>query len=199
MLVHRAQLNCLHSGSMMNGLQTLPQWRGYFGHPNRALLGAMNAVYPVGKVCGLLPVTWISDHYGRKAPILAGFILLLIGTVIQTASQNLAMFIVSRFWIGVSTVFLSQPCPILVTELAYPTHRAKVTALYNTFYASTIFNIGSVKNANRFIVCRCNYSCLVDLWNVSTRFFMELEDPVGTSRSLALDSSQLFLARPRIS
>ncbi|KFY82133.1 hypothetical protein V500_10802 [Pseudogymnoascus sp. VKM F-4518 (FW-2643)] len=124
-------------GSMMNGLQTLPQWRGYFGHPNGALLGAMNAVYPVGKVCGLLPVTWISDHYGRKAPILAGFILLLIGTVIQTASQNLAMFIVSRFWIGVSTVFLSQPCPILVTELAYPTHRAKyvgaIIAAWSTY------------------------------------------------------------------
>lgn len=183
---------------MMNGLQTLPQWRGYFGNPKGGLLGAMNAVYPVGKVCGLLPVTWISDHYGRKTPILAGFILLLIGTVIQTASQNLAMFIVSRFWIGVSTVFLSQPCPILVTELAYPTHRAKATALYNTFYASTMFNIGGVKNANRFIVYRCNYSCLVDVWNISTRFFMELEDPVCTSRGLTLDSTQLFLARPRI-
>lgn len=34
------------------------------------------------------------------------------------------------------TAFLSQPSPILIAEVAYPTHRGKVTALYNTFYVS---------------------------------------------------------------
>ncbi|OBT61843.1 hypothetical protein VE03_08804 [Pseudogymnoascus sp. 23342-1-I1] len=45
-------------GSMMNGLQTLPQWRGYFGNPNGGLLGAMNAVYPVGKYVGAIIAAW---------------------------------------------------------------------------------------------------------------------------------------------
>lgn len=42
---------------MMNGLQTLPQWRDTFGQPTGALLGFMNAVYPVAKVIGLFPAT----------------------------------------------------------------------------------------------------------------------------------------------
>jgi MFS family permease len=36
--------------------------------------------------------------------------------------------------IGVGTAFMAQPSPIIITELAYPTHRGKVTALFNTFY-----------------------------------------------------------------
>lgn len=44
------------------------------------------------------------------------------------------MFIVARAIIGAATVFLALPCPILVTELAYPLHRGKITALYNTFF-----------------------------------------------------------------
>ncbi|KIM94642.1 hypothetical protein OIDMADRAFT_60419 [Oidiodendron maius Zn] len=35
---------------------------------------------------------------------------------------------------GVGTAFMAQPSPIIITELAYPTHRGKVTSLFNTFY-----------------------------------------------------------------
>ncbi|CAI6098744.1 unnamed protein product [Clonostachys chloroleuca] len=126
-------------GAMMNGLQTLPQWRNTFGNPTGALLGFMNAVYPISKVVGLFPATWIGDRYGRKKVMYIGFILLPIGAALQGASQNTAMFIVARFVIGFATSFLAQPSPILVTELAYPTHRAKATALYNTcFYFGAV-------------------------------------------------------------
>ncbi|KFY50014.1 hypothetical protein V496_09671 [Pseudogymnoascus sp. VKM F-4515 (FW-2607)] len=121
-------------GAMMNGLQTLPQWRNYFSNPSASILGAINAIYPVGKLLGLFPSTWISDRYGRKTPMLFGFFLLLIGTVLQGAAQNIGMMIVSRFILGFGTAFLAQPSPILVTELAYPTQRGKITSLYNTFY-----------------------------------------------------------------
>lgn len=46
------------------------------------------------------------------------------------------MFIMSRGLIGFATVFPQVACPILVSELYYPTHRGKVTALYNTFFYS---------------------------------------------------------------
>ncbi|KAK9311650.1 general substrate transporter [Lipomyces starkeyi] len=121
-------------GGMMNGLQTLPQWRTYFSHPNSSTLGAINALYPIGKLLGLFPSTWLSDRFGRKRPMLVGFILLFIGTVLQGASQDIAMLIVSRFVMGFGTAFLAQPSPILITELAYPTQRGKITSLYNTFY-----------------------------------------------------------------
>ncbi|KAH6974993.1 general substrate transporter [Ilyonectria sp. MPI-CAGE-AT-0026] len=126
-------------GAMMNGLQTLPQWREAFNHPSGALLGLINAIYPISKVFGMFPSTWIGDRFGRKKALYVGLTLLPIGAALQGSSQNTAMFIVSRSILGFSTSFLAQPSPILVTELAYPTHRAKVTSLYNTcFYLGAV-------------------------------------------------------------
>ncbi|KAK6209867.1 lactose permease [Colletotrichum tabaci] len=121
-------------GAMMNGLQTLTQWRGYFGNPSAPVLGTMNAVYPIGKIMGLVPTTYLADRYGRKVPMWVGFALLLIGAALQGASTSLPMFVVSRWLLGAATAFIAQPAPILVTELAYPTMRGKVSALYNTFF-----------------------------------------------------------------
>lgn len=118
----------------MNGLQTLPQWRDYFDKPDAPLLGAINAMYPVGKILGLFPVAWLGDRYGRKVPIMIGLGLLIATAIFQAASQNIGMFLASRFLIGVATVFVAQPSPILITELSFPTHRGKMTAMYNTSY-----------------------------------------------------------------
>ncbi|WYZ40914.1 hypothetical protein EsH8_IV_001255 [Colletotrichum jinshuiense] len=121
-------------GAMMNGLQTIKQWRGYFGNPTAPVLGTMNAVYPIGKIMGLIPTTWLADKYGRKVPMWIGFFLLLVGAALQGASTSLPMFIVARWLLGAATAFIAQPAPILVTELAYPTQRGKISALYNTFF-----------------------------------------------------------------
>lgn len=121
---------------MMNGLQTLTQWRGYFGNPSAPVLGTMNAVYPIGKIMGLVPTTYLADRYGRKVPMWVGFALLLVGAALQGASTSLPMFVVSRWLLGAATAFIAQPAPILVTELAYPTMRGKISALYNTFFVS---------------------------------------------------------------
>ncbi len=125
-------------GAMMNGLQALPQWKSFFGFPRPALLGTINAIYPIGKLLGLFPATWISDRYGRIKPMHFGFLLLILGAGIQGSAQTLSMFIVSRLMLGLATAFISLPSPILVTELAYPTQRGILTALYNTFFVSIV-------------------------------------------------------------
>lgn len=127
----------------MNGLQTLVQWREYFGTPNASTLGVMNAIFPIGKIMGLFPATWLTDRYGRKASMWIGFVFLLIGAGLQGGSINLAMFVVARWFLGLATAFIAQPAPILVTELAYPTHRGKITALYQTFFVGHTSSIPS--------------------------------------------------------
>ncbi|KAF2503352.1 general substrate transporter [Lophium mytilinum] len=123
-----------YDGSMVNGLQTLPQWWNYFGQPKSSVLGALNAMYPLGKLVGVLPATFIGDRWGRKVPLTFGLVVAVIGAALQGAAQNLPMFIVARWIVGFACAFISQPAPILVTELAYPTQRGKVTGLYYTFY-----------------------------------------------------------------
>ncbi|CAG9991086.1 unnamed protein product [Clonostachys byssicola] len=123
-----------YDGSMMNGLQTLPQWRQYFGNPEGALLGLMNSVYPLGKVVSMFVVSYLCDRYGRKLPIIIGLVTCISFAILQGLSNNLHSFIIARAFLGFFTSFLSQPSPIIVAELAYPTQRGKITALYNTFF-----------------------------------------------------------------
>ncbi|KAF6808286.1 lactose permease [Colletotrichum sojae] len=140
-----------YDGSMMNGLQTLPQWRGFFGNPEGAVLGLMNAVYPLGKVVALFVVTYVSDRWGRKLPLFIGLMACIGFAVLQGMANNLAAFVTARALLGFFTTFISQPSPIIIAELAYPTQRGKVTALYNTFfYFGAIFSawctFGTFKN-----------------------------------------------------
>ncbi|KAH7141898.1 general substrate transporter [Dactylonectria macrodidyma] len=128
-----------YDGSMMNGLQTLPQWREAFDNPEGAILGLMNAIYPVGKIIALALVTYLSDRFGRKRTIIIGAVTCVAIPFVQATSKNIPTFIASRALLGFFTSFMSQPSPIIITELAYPTHRGKLTALYNTsFYLGGI-------------------------------------------------------------
>lgn len=39
-------------GSMMNGLQALPQWRSAFNNPSGGQLGLLNAIQNIGSLAG---------------------------------------------------------------------------------------------------------------------------------------------------
>lgn len=122
------------AGSPMNGLQALEQWRAYFGHPAGALLGFINAAQSIGSVVSLPFVGWFSDKFGRKPVLLAGIIMIIIATILQAASVNLPMFIVSRLVVGFGGMFVVQPSPMLIAELSYLTHRGKYTSAFWTMY-----------------------------------------------------------------
>ncbi|KAK8044014.1 hypothetical protein PG993_004038 [Apiospora rasikravindrae] len=123
-----------YDGSLMNGLQSLHQWRAFFGQPTGATLGLVNAAQSIGSVLALPMIGWLADTYGRRAVLLGGILLVIIATIIQTASINLPMFIVSRLVVGFGGMFTVHPSPMLIAELAYPTHRGKYTSAFWTMY-----------------------------------------------------------------
>jgi MFS family permease len=118
----------------MNGLQSLRQWQEYFGHPTGALLGLVNAAQSAGSVVVLPFVGIFSDRYGRRLVLLSGLIGVIVATIIQATSTTLAQFVVSRFVVGAAGMFVVQPSPMLIAELAYPTHRGKYTSAFWTMY-----------------------------------------------------------------
>lgn len=69
---------------------------------------------------------------GRRFAIFLGCIIMLVGTALQTAAMNIGMFIAARCLIGFGLSFAGIAAPVLITELAYPTHRAPLTSLYNS-------------------------------------------------------------------
>lgn len=125
-----------YDGSMMNGLQSLPQWRDYFNSPHGSQLGLLNAIQYIGSLGAFPFAPYVSDGIGRRRAIIFGAALMCAGATLQTAAQNVSMFIGARFLVGFGLAFATNAAPMLVTELSYPSYRAQLTAAYNSLWYS---------------------------------------------------------------
>ncbi|KAM6507170.1 hypothetical protein FALCPG4_018552 [Fusarium falciforme] len=119
-------------GSVLNGMQTVQHWQTYFDHPRGALLGLMVNMQVVGGAVSLPLAPYAADKFGRRHPIFGGSIIIILGALLQGCAQNFGMFIAGRFFIGMGAGFVCTAAPPLIGELAYPTHRPIITAVYNT-------------------------------------------------------------------
>ncbi|KAA1470430.1 hexose transporter [Dentipellis sp. KUC8613] len=131
-----------YDGSMMNGLQSVKQWKEAFNYPTGGKLGLLNAIQNIGSVAGYPFVPYMTDGIGRRLTIAFGIIFMIAATVVQTAAQSVEMFIGARFMIGFGLVFANSAAPLLVTEIAYPSQRGPLTSVYNT-----LWNVGSITAA----------------------------------------------------
>ncbi|KAF8551822.1 hexose transporter [Imleria badia] len=125
-----------YDGSMMNGLQSLPQWESAFNYPSNGNLGLLNAIQNIGALAGYPFAPYLSDGLGRRQAVWFGAAIMCIATAIQTASQSVEMFIGARFLIGFGNTFAANAAPMLVTELSYPTYRGPLTSLFNCLWYS---------------------------------------------------------------
>ncbi|KAL1941933.1 hypothetical protein VTO73DRAFT_6463 [Trametes versicolor] len=123
-----------YDGSMMNGLQSLPQWNQAFDYPGGGKLGLLSAIQNIGSVAAYPFSPYVSDGLGRRAAVILGATIMCVATVIQTASHSVGMFIGARFLIGFGLTFAAAAAPVLITEIAYPTQRGPATSLYNTLW-----------------------------------------------------------------
>lgn len=116
-------------------------------------LGLLAAIQNIGSLCALPFAPYMADGVGRRPTIFFGAVLMIIATVLQTASQSVSMFIGARcvlassafptiterivwisWMIGFGLTFAHAAAPLLVTEIAYPTQRAQLTSVYNTLW-----------------------------------------------------------------
>lgn len=116
--------------SMLNGMQSLPHWQSYFGQPTGAKLGAMTFGPTGGILISILVSSQLADRYGRRYPICGGSLIIILGSVLQGAAQNYAMFVSSRFLVGFGLGIVSVSAPPLLSECAYPTQRGKLVSFY---------------------------------------------------------------------
>ncbi|KDQ59924.1 hypothetical protein JAAARDRAFT_175447 [Jaapia argillacea MUCL 33604] len=123
-----------YDGSMMNGLQSLTQWNVAFNYPNGGELGLLSAIQNIGSLCAYPFAPYLCDGWGRRKTVIFGALLMVGATILQTASQNVRMFIGARWLIGFGLTFAATASPLLITELAYPSHRGQATSLYNSLW-----------------------------------------------------------------
>ncbi|KAJ5103767.1 hypothetical protein N7532_004296 [Penicillium argentinense] len=124
-----------YDGSLLNGLQTMTPWQDYFNNPSGSTLGLFTAIQNIGGVCALFISSYVADLFGRKKGVAIGLVILFVGTVIQVVpSVNSSMFLAGRFLVGLGSNVSQGSAPLLITELAHPQHRGKLTTMYNTIW-----------------------------------------------------------------
>ena len=116
--------------SMLNGMQSLPQWVAFFGQPEGSRLGAMTFGPTGGVLISILVSSQLCDRFGRRYPICGGSLIIILGSVLQAAAQNYGMFVAARFMVGFGLGIVSVAAPPLLSEVAYPTHRGKLVSFY---------------------------------------------------------------------
>ncbi|GKT48220.1 lactose permease [Colletotrichum spaethianum] len=128
-----------YDASLLNGLQTMQSWQGYFDHPSGSRLGIFGAMPGFGGLFVLLFAPYIADGLGRKWGTAIGCMVVIFGALLQSfpvgaGTRRDAMYLIGRFIMGAGSNISNATCPLLITEVAHPQHRGKVTTLYNTLW-----------------------------------------------------------------
>lgn len=116
--------------SMINNMQSLPQWTAFFGSPKGTRLGAMTFGPTGGTLISILISAQLCDRLGRRWPIFLGSLVIIAGSAVQAGAVNYAMFVASRFLVGFGLGIVATAAPPLLSECAYPTHRGKLVSFY---------------------------------------------------------------------
>ncbi|GAA5798683.1 hypothetical protein HPULCUR_004088 [Helicostylum pulchrum] len=108
---------------VMSGILPNKHFLDLMQHPSSAMIGFTVAIYELGCMAGALMTGKLSDKVGRKNTIRIGCVILIIGAVIQTATQNLVMTIISRVITGVGNGMNTATIPVYQSEISPPKSR----------------------------------------------------------------------------
>jgi sugar porter (SP) family MFS transporter len=128
-----------YDGMFFGSVQNFETWKAFFNDPQGSELGLLGALYQIGSLVSIPLVPVMADRVGRKLPIAIGCVIMVVGAVLQASCQNLGTFMGGRVLLGFGNS-LAQICsPMLLTEIAHPQHRGRLTAVYNC-----LWNVGAL-------------------------------------------------------
>ncbi|KAH7410576.1 putative sugar transporter [Cadophora sp. MPI-SDFR-AT-0126] len=122
-----------YDGSMLNGLNILPSYTDYF-KLNAATTGLNTASVFIGGFFGPIFAGVFADRLGRRPAIFWGSAVTLIGVLLQTAAQNVAMFVVARIVLGFGSAVSGIAGGVYLSETFPSRWRAWGVGLLNDFY-----------------------------------------------------------------
>ncbi|KAJ5982848.1 MFS sugar transporter [Penicillium waksmanii] len=109
-----------YDGSLMNGMQSLGQWKEFMDHPAGAWLGFINAIQFLGVMLGLPLQAWAANRFGRKRTIFVGFSSLLSVQHFRPVQPTRPCSSLLVSWSD--RLVPGSKSIVLITEIAYPTH-----------------------------------------------------------------------------
>ena len=118
--------------------------------PTSPIIGAINSTFSGGAVFGALMGGLVMDRFGRRATVQMGAVISVVGTILQSAAQNLAMILVGRILAGWAVGLMSMSVPVYQSECAHPKIRGLIVGLTQQmigvgFIVSTWVGYGSLQ------------------------------------------------------
>ncbi|EFY92129.1 sugar transporter, putative [Metarhizium acridum CQMa 102] len=101
-----------YDGSMLNGLNILPSYTDYF-RLTSATQGLNTASVFIGGFFGPMVGGVMSDKLGRRPALFWASVITMVGIVLQSAAQNVAMFVVARIILGFGGGISNVAAPLL--------------------------------------------------------------------------------------
>lgn len=112
----------------------MTQWKDYFNNPSASILGLITASMSIGSMLAIPFVPYCADLLGRRAGVVIGCIIMLVGVALLSIGVHVALFIVGRLLLGFGIAIAHGSAPLLITELVHPQHRATYSTIYNTLW-----------------------------------------------------------------
>lgn len=112
----------------------MSQWRDYFHDPSPSILGLITASFAMGGMLAIPFVPYCADILGRRAGVVIGCSIMIVGIVLLSLGIHVALFIVGRLLLGFGIAIAHGSAPLLITELVHPQHRSVYTTIYNTLW-----------------------------------------------------------------
>jgi MFS family permease len=84
---------------------------------------------PAGSLVGALASSFIADRLSRKVAIQIASVIWILGSILQTASNGVALLCVGRVIAGISIGICSSIVPVYQSEIAPKEIRGRVVSL----------------------------------------------------------------------
>lgn len=123
-----------YDGSVMSSINAMNQFHDHFqvGKTGERI-GQVMAIYTAGQIIGSFVAGAVIDIFGRRGGMVFGSFFIIIGSIMQAASDNIGTFMGGRLLVGLGVPACATAAPMFIVEMAYPTWRGTAGGLYNVF------------------------------------------------------------------
>lgn len=117
-----------YNAALIGSVLGLPSFFTYFdideaSQEGSAITGATNGVFQAGGAIGCWTLSFLADKLGRRVAIQIICIVCIISAVLQAGAVHIAMFLVGRFFNGMSVAWINCIVPTYQSEISPASQR----------------------------------------------------------------------------
>lgn len=120
---------------MLNALNILPSYTSYFSLTTTTLALNTSSVWLGGAISGIF-YGKVTDLIDRKDAMMFAALFTIFAAILQAASQNIAMFVIARIFIGMGVSASGTAGPTYLAETLPYQWRAWGLGVFYDFYGS---------------------------------------------------------------